>query len=148
MTHLAARGLLVDIQILDNKASAAYKKQSPSNGMQNSDLSHRTCIAKTVLNALFACSRTTSLQFWLVSTLHFHRTFGIFFWHRLNSPSNFFVRPLSTQGLVCGNFSKVPLTSTRLHLVRLVVASSSMQSWLLGNLRFPRKTRFLYWPCP
>ncbi len=33
-----------------------------------------------------------------------------------------------------GNFSKVLLTSTRLHLVWLVVASSFMQSRLLGNL--------------
>jgi hypothetical protein len=31
-------------------------------------------------------------------------------------------------------FSKGPSTSTRLHLVRLVVASSSMQSQLRGNL--------------
>jgi hypothetical protein len=56
MTSLAARGLLVDLQILDNKASAAYKKATPSSGTQNSNLSHQICIAKTKLNALFAPS--------------------------------------------------------------------------------------------
>ncbi len=133
MTCLAARGLSVDLQILDNKASAEYKEAITFKWKANSNSSHRTCITKTGLNALFACSRTTSWQFLLVSTPPFHRTCGTFFYHRLNSPSIFFVRPLSIQGLVRGNFSKGLSTSTRCHLVQLVVVSSSMQSWLLGD---------------
>jgi hypothetical protein len=133
MTCLAARGLSVDLQILDNKASAEYKEAITSSGMQNSNLSHRICIAGIELNVLFTLSRTSSWKFFPASTPPFHHTCGTFFYHRLNSPSIFSIRPISIQGLVCGNFSKGYLTSTRRHLVRLVVGYSSMQSRLLGN---------------
>jgi hypothetical protein len=57
------------------KPAQNTKKQSPSSGTQNSNLSHWTCIAKTRLNKLFARSRTTFWQFLPVLTLPFHRTF-------------------------------------------------------------------------
>jgi hypothetical protein len=60
MTRLAARGLLVALQILDNKASAKYKEAITFKWNAKSNSSHQTCIAKTGLNTLFACSRTTS----------------------------------------------------------------------------------------
>jgi hypothetical protein len=88
-----------------------------SSGTPSSNLSHRTCIAKTGLNALFARSRTTSWKFLPALTPPFPRTFGTFFCHRLSSPSIFSVRSLSTQGLVCGIFSKGPSASARHHLV-------------------------------
>jgi hypothetical protein len=132
MIRLTARGLLVDLWILDNKTSAAYKEAITFKWNAKSNLSHQICIPKTKLNALFARSRNISWQYWLALTQHFPRTFGTFFCHRLNSPSIFPVKPHSIQGLVHGNYSKVSSTSTRHNLGRLVVASSSMQSWLLG----------------
>jgi hypothetical protein len=134
MTRLAARGLLVDLQILDNEASAEYKEAITFKWNAKFQLVPPDMHHQNQLNALFAHSRTTSWQFLLASTPPFHRTFGTFFCHRLNSPSIFSVRPLSIQGLVHGNFSKAPLTSTRRRLARLVITSSSMQSRLLGNL--------------
>ncbi len=110
------------------------KKPSPSSRMPSSNLSRQICIAKTKLNVLFARSRTTSLQYWLASVLHFPCTFWTFFCHRLNSLSAFSGNPRSIQGSAGGNFSKGPLTSTRHQLVRLVVAFLSMQSQLLGGL--------------
>ncbi len=120
MTRLAARGLLVDLQILNNKASVAYKeaitfKWNATFQLVPSDMhclnqdERAICKFKDHFLAILA---------------------GV----KLNSPSIFSVRPLSIQGLVRGNFSKGLLTSTRRHLVRLVVVSSSMQSRLLGNL--------------
>jgi hypothetical protein len=88
------------------------KKPSPSSRMPNSNLSNQMCIAKTGLNALFARSRTTSWQYWPVSTPHLPRSYGIFFCHRLNSPLTFSIKPCSIQGLAHGNFSKGSLTST------------------------------------
>jgi hypothetical protein len=92
------------------------RKQTPSGGMQNSNVSHRTCIVKTRLSTLFARSRTTSWKFWPALTLPFHRTFGTYFCHRLNSPSIFSVRPCSIQGVSVWeffqgpfNFNKTPL---------------------------------------
>ncbi len=61
MTGLAARGLLVDLQILDNEASAEYKEAITFKWNTNSNLSHWTCIAKTGLNALFARSRKRTI---------------------------------------------------------------------------------------
>jgi hypothetical protein len=131
MTHLAARGLSVDLQILNNEASTEYKEAITFKW--NKKIQLVPPVAKTRLNVLFACSRTTSWQFLPVLTLPFHHTFGTFFCHRLSSPSIFSVMPLSIQGLAHGIFSKGSSTSTRRHLVQLVVASSSMQSRLLGN---------------
>ncbi len=132
-THLTARGLSVDLQIRGNKASMEYKEAITFKWNAKFQLSHRTCIAETWLNALFAHSRITSWQFLLASTLPFHLAFGTFFFHRPSSPLNFSVRPLSIQGLVRGNFSEGSSTSTRQHLVRLVVTSPSIQRELLGN---------------
>jgi hypothetical protein len=133
MTRLAARGLSVNLKILDNKASMEYKEAITFKWNAKFQLVPPDMHRQNWAEWLFARSRTTSWQFLPALTLPFHHTFGTFFCHRLNSPSIFSVRPLSIQGLVRVNFSKGPLTSTRRHLVRLVVVSSSMQSRLLGD---------------
>jgi hypothetical protein len=85
MLHLTARGLSVDFQILDNKASVAYKVAITLKRNAKFQLVLR--IAATGLNALFAHSRAISLQYWPASISHFPRTIGAFFCYRLNSPS-------------------------------------------------------------
>ncbi len=139
MTCLEARGLSVDLQILDNKASAAYKRainfkwnanfQLVSLDMHCQNQAERAiCTLKDHFLAILICANSTFPPYlWDILPLR----------AELNSPSIFFVGPCSIQGLVCGNFSKVPSTSTKLHLVQLVVASSSKQSRLLGNLGIP-----------
>jgi hypothetical protein len=134
MTCLAARGLSVDLQILNNKASAAYKEAIKIKWNAKFQLflpdMHRQnpaecaiCTFKDHFLAILAGINST-----------FPCTFGAFCCHRLDSPSIFSIKPCSTQRLVHGNFSKGPLTSTKHHLVRLVVVSSSMQSRVLGSL--------------
>jgi hypothetical protein len=134
MICLAVRGLLVDLQILDNKASMAYNEAitlkwnakfqfvPPDMDCQNR-AERAICRFKDHFLAILA-----GVDF------AFHCTFGTFFFHRLNSPSIFSIKPRSIQGLAHENFSKVPLTSVRHCLVWFVVASSSMQSQLLDNL--------------
>ncbi len=78
MTRLSARGLSMTSTFLTTRPAWHSKKQSPSSGMPNSNLSHWICITETGLNTLFAHSRTIFLQYWQASTLHFPRTFGTF----------------------------------------------------------------------
>jgi hypothetical protein len=124
MTCVAARGLSVDLQTLHNEASMAYKeaitfKWNAKFKLVPLDIHRQNRAERTI--------RTFKDHFLAILAgvaLHFHCTFGNFFYQRLNSPSIFSVRPRSIQGLVGGNFSKVPSTSKRLHLVRWVIATS------------------------
>jgi hypothetical protein len=135
MTCLAARGLSVDLQILDNKASAACKeaitfKWNAKLQLVPPDIHHQNWAERAIC---------TFKDHFLAILAGVDSTFPLYLWDLLlpqlvNSPSIFSTRPLSIQGLVRGHFSNGPLTSTRRHLVRLVVAPSSMQSWLLSNL--------------
>jgi hypothetical protein len=104
MTRLAARGLLADIQKLDNKASAAYKEAITF--QWNAKFHLVPPIVKTGLNALFARSRITSWQYWPASTPHFPCTFKTCFCHRLNSPSIFSAKPHSIRRLARGIFPR------------------------------------------
>jgi hypothetical protein len=116
MTCLAARGLLVDLKILDNEASAAYKGAitfkwntkfhlvPPGKHCQNW-VEHAICTSKDHFLAIL-----------LALTLHFPPTFGTSFCHRPNSPLIFSIKPRSIQGLVHGiffqgliDFNKTPL---------------------------------------
>jgi len=64
MTCLAARGLSVDLQILDlTKPARLTKKPSHSSGIPPSSSFSRTCIAAIGKSAPFAHSKTTSSQF-------------------------------------------------------------------------------------
>jgi hypothetical protein len=101
--------------------------------MPSSSLSCLICFIATEQNAPFACSRTTSLQFWPALIPRFPLTFGTSSLHRLSSSSIFSTYRCLTQGSVRGNISKVPLTSTRCRSAQqLVVASSSMKTWQLN----------------
>jgi hypothetical protein len=59
MTCLAAQGLSVNLQIMDNKSSAAYKP-SPSPGKPSFSWSLWICITRTVLSKQSECSMPTS----------------------------------------------------------------------------------------
>jgi hypothetical protein len=134
MTHLAARGLLADLQILHNEASAAYKEAilfkwnakfqlvPPDMHCQN----WAECAIHTFKDHFLAImagvDSAFSLYLWDLLLLQAELTFNLLHQAMLNPR------------ISAWEFSKVPLTSTRHHLVRLVVTSSSMQSQLLGNL--------------
>jgi hypothetical protein len=112
MTRLAARGLSVDLQILDNEASLAYKeaitfKWNAKFQLVPPDMHRRNRAERAIrtfkyhflailagVDAPFAPSNTTSWQFWQESMLCFLPTFGISFSHSPSSPSIFFVNPL------------------------------------------------------
>ncbi len=134
MTRLAARGPLVDLQILNNEASAAYREAITFKWNQKFQLVPPDMHCQNRAECAICTLKDHSLSILAMLTVHFPRTFGTFFCHRLNSPSIFSIKPGSIQELACGNFSKDLLTLTRHRLVRLVVASSSTQSRLLGNL--------------
>jgi len=94
MTCLAAQGLSVDLQILDNEASSTYKEAITFKWNAKFQLAPRKCIAVIGWSASFTHSRTTSWQSWQESMPLFLPTFGISFSHRLNLPSIFFGKPL------------------------------------------------------
>ena len=111
MTRLAARGLAVDLQILDNEASAAYKHTITVTWQVKfqlvpPDMHHHNRVQS-------AHSRITSLPSWLALTQPFPRTFGTFSSHRQNSRSTFSDSRQSILGYLLGNSSKAHLTSTR-----------------------------------
>jgi hypothetical protein len=56
MTRLAARGLFIDLQILDNKASSAYEKAITFKWNATFHLSLQTCITAIGWNTPFTCS--------------------------------------------------------------------------------------------
>ena len=89
MTLLAAQGLSVDIQILDNETSAGYKKDITLKWNAKSlSQSCQACIIATEWSAPFARSRTTSWQSWLVLMPRIPLTsYGTCSSHRVNSPS-------------------------------------------------------------
>jgi hypothetical protein len=60
MTRLAAKGLSVDLQILDNEASAAYKEAITFKWTPPSSSFPWTCIAAIEQSAPFAPSRIIS----------------------------------------------------------------------------------------
>jgi hypothetical protein len=126
MTCLAARGLLVDLQILNNKASVEYKeaitfKWNAKFQLVLPDMHHQNWAE---------CAICTFKDHFLAILAGIDSAFPPYLWDLLlpqaDSPPIFFVRPCSIQGLAHGNFSKVPLTSPRHRLVCLVVASSSI----------------------
>jgi hypothetical protein len=85
MTRLAARGLLVDLQILNNEASTAYKeaiafKWNATFQLVPPDVHCQNWAERTI------CTFKDPLQFLPALAPHFHRAFGTFFCHRLNSP--------------------------------------------------------------
>jgi hypothetical protein len=65
MTRLAARGLSVDLQILDNKAIAATSMPSPLHGKPSFSWSLWICIAGTMLSKQSERSRPTFFPSWL-----------------------------------------------------------------------------------
>jgi hypothetical protein len=134
MTCLAARGLLVDLQILNNEASAVYKEAitfkwnakfqlvPPDMHCQNR-AECAICTFKDHFLAILACVDSAFPPYlWNLLLPQAELTLNLFCQATLNPRIS-----------AWEFFSKGPLTSTRHHLVRLVVASSSMQSRLLGN---------------
>jgi hypothetical protein len=134
MIRLSARGLSVDLQILNNKASVAYKEAITFKWNEEFQLVPPDMHCQNRAERAICTFKDHFLAILAASTLHFPCTFGTFFCHRPNSPSISSIKPCSIQGFAHGNFFKVPLTSTRHHLIWLFVASSSTQSRLLGNL--------------
>jgi hypothetical protein len=134
MTCLAARGLLVDLQILDNEASVEYKEALTFKWNAKFQL------VPPDMHCQNRAERAIRMfkDHFLAILAGVDSAFPPYLWDLLlpqvELTLNLLCQPLSMQGLVCGNFSKAPSTATRCHLVRLVVTSSSMQSWLLGNL--------------
>jgi hypothetical protein len=84
MSRLAARGLAVDLQILNNEASATYKEAITVKWKANSSLFPQTCTAGIGQSAPSARSRATSCLSWQGWTLHFPRISGTCFSHRQN----------------------------------------------------------------
>jgi hypothetical protein len=76
MTRLAARGLSVNLQILDNKASAAYKQAITFTWQAEFQLVPQTCIVNAVLSMQSGRSRPTSFPFWPVWIHHSPHTLG------------------------------------------------------------------------
>jgi hypothetical protein len=66
MTHFVAQGLLVDLKILDNKASAAYKRAITFTWQAKFQLVPPDMHHRTVLNMPLRPSKVTSLQSWPV----------------------------------------------------------------------------------
>jgi hypothetical protein len=118
-------GLSVDLQILDNKASVEYKKAITFKWNTKFQLVPPDMHCQNWAERAIC----TFKDHFLAILASINSAFPPYLWE----PSIFSIRPLSIQGLVHGNFSKGPSTSTRHHLVWLVVVSSSMQSRLLGN---------------
>jgi hypothetical protein len=83
MTQMAAHGLLVNLQILDNKARSAYKEAITIKWNAKFQL-FPTCTVATKRSVPFADSRTTSCCSWRALMPPFLHTFGAFCSHRLN----------------------------------------------------------------
>jgi len=113
MTRLAARGLSVDLQILDNEASSAYKEAITFKWNATLSLFPLACIAAIGQSGPFAPSRTTSWKSWPASMQRFHLIFGISCSHRQNSLSISFVKPRLTLESVHGSSFRGRLISTR-----------------------------------
>jgi len=94
MMRLAARGLSVDLQILDNEASSAYKEATTFKWNAKFQLVPPDMHHHNRGSVSFAPSRTTSWQSWRASMPLFLPTFGISFSHRPNLPSIFCINPL------------------------------------------------------
>jgi hypothetical protein len=126
MTHLAARGLLVDLQILNNNASAAYKEAITFKWNAKLQLVPLDMRCQNWAE----CAICMFKDHFLAVLAGVDSVFPPYLWDLLlpqaELPSIFSVRPRSIQGLARGKFSKGPLTSTRLHLAWLVVTSSSL----------------------
>ncbi len=124
---------------LTTKPAWNTRKQSPSSGTQNSNLSHRTCIAKTGLNALFARSRTTSWQFLPASTPPFHRTFG----NPQSSPSGH----SQSRDWCMGIFPRALQLQQDTTWYGWLLYPHPCKAGYLAIMGLPRKTRLQYWPC-
>jgi hypothetical protein len=112
-TCLAAHGLSVDLQILDNEASSAYKeaitfKWNATFQLVPPDMHHRNRVERAI------CMFKDHFLEILAGVMQpFHLTFGTSFSRKLNLPSISYDRPLSTLGSVGGIFFRGSLTSTR-----------------------------------
>ena len=83
MTPLAARGLSVDLQILDNEASAEYKKTITFKWNAEFQLVPPDMHRQNRAECAICTFKERSWLFLPASTPPFHRTFGTFY-HRLN----------------------------------------------------------------
>jgi hypothetical protein len=115
MTCLAARGLSVDLQILNNEASLAYKeaitfKWNATFQLVPPDMHH--------CNRAEHAIRTFKNHFLAILAeliLPFHPTFGTSVSHKPNSLSIYCVNPRSTLRSVHGSSFRGPLISTKRH---------------------------------
>jgi hypothetical protein len=135
MTCLAARGLSVDLQVVNNEASMAYKEAITFKWNAKFQLVPPDMHCQNRAE----CTICTFKDHFLAILAGVDYAFPPYLWDLLLPQAeeltlNLSIKPCSIQGLACGNFFKGPLTSMSHHLVRLVVVSSSMQNWLLGNL--------------
>jgi hypothetical protein len=128
MTRLAACGLSVDLQILDNEASAAYKQAITFTWQSKFQLVLPEMHCCNRAECAIRLSRTTSspsLRVWTSPSPH---TFGTYSFLRQRSLSTYFDSRPSTLGSQPGSSSMGLLTLTRLRLLRWVVMCSSMPS--------------------
>ncbi len=148
MTRLAAQGLSVDLQILDNKASVAYKHAITFTWQAKFQLVPPDMRCRNRTEQAIRTFKAHFLYIFAGVDPTFPRTFGTSSFPRLSSPSISFDSLLSTTGSLRRNTSKGLLISTRSCLVRFDVACSYMHSLPPGahGTFVPGKISILVWP--
>ena len=86
MANLAKRGHGVNLQILDNECSAAYKLQIKENEEPSSKLSHQMSTAAKLPNGPSARSKHISSSFWRESLMPFPTSCGTACYLKQKSP--------------------------------------------------------------
>jgi hypothetical protein len=134
MTCLAARGLLVDLQVLHNKASVTYKEAITFKWNAKFQLGpldmHRQNWAEGAI--------CTFKDHFFAILAGINSAFSPYPWDLLLPQTeltlNLLCQATLNPRIFVWEFFQGPFNFNKIHLVRLVVASSSMQSRLLGNL--------------